>query len=1052
MNREELHQRFQEIFGKLNPEQQEAVQTVYGPVMVIAGPGTGKTQILSARIGHLLLETDYLPDNILCLTYTDAGRIAMRKRLQDMIGADAYRVAIHTFHSFCSQIISDNPSFFNKPALDPVSELERVEILKDLIDKLENDNPLKRFKSRPYLEVKNLIYFISSMKREGWTKAYMLQAIEEHIESLPEQDGFVYKRKTTDKKTGKVYVKGDLNEKKIATEVARFDKTKAAIHLFDDYQVEMDKRNRFDFDDMINWVLAAFKKDADFLADFKEQYQFVLVDEFQDTSGTQNALINALVEDEDQPNIFVVGDDDQSIYRFQGANIQNIYDFKDRYTKNLKEVVLARNYRSSPAILESAKHLIKNNSKRLALSDSLYQKELISSHEEISKITAEPKIQFYANPFQEWVGVAEEIQRLIESGEEANEIAVIYRVHRLGDEFLAYLKHKNIPYYVKRKENLFEIPLAKKILQILSYIASEREVLGSGERLLFEILHSDLYQVPAHEIVRINARMDADEEIPRWDKKMRVYLKDCLEKKDQSFSAELTELATKLESWIKKSYNVPLLELVELILREGNFLQFALKDGDKLWHMEVLRAVMDYAKEEMHRNQNHSIESFVNTIDTMQDQDLNISLNRIYGNDQGVNMLSAHGAKGLEFKHVFMVHTTSQEWESKRAPSSGYKIPVGRSTDTDDLNKNEDLRRLFYVAVTRAKINLYISWPQTNMDGKALAASQFIAEITDGTKYKAQKIEFSEEVMERYLEIYLFANKQPVIETAERDFIEHQLKNFTLSPTALNNFINCPLRFYYSNVVKVPAGRNEYMAFGSAIHHALEHCFKKMQDHPEQEFPPLEEVLKDYDWYLHRNKEAFSPEALKRRAVYGAKILTDYYTENVDSWNKVVSIEKRYKNIVIDHVPLNGMIDKIEFDGKDAVVLDYKTGKSEAREIKKKVSPPTEDEPQGSDYWRQAMFYKLLVDNDPFKDWTVKECIFQFVEPDKAGKYHLEKIVPTPEYVKMVREQIKEVWNKIQNHDFYKGCGEEHCDYCNFVKESNRYVELVPLEEEENAD
>src|ERR1041384_7509690 len=166
---EKLEKKFKEEYDKLNPEQRKAVDTIEGPVMVIAGPGTGKTQILSARIGKILMETDTSPENILCLTYTDAGVVAMRKRVQDFIGADAYKVNIYTFHAFCNDVIQDNLSLFEKSSMDPISDLERIELFRQLIDAFPKDHPLKRYKGDVYYETANLQSLFSTMKREGWS-------------------------------------------------------------------------------------------------------------------------------------------------------------------------------------------------------------------------------------------------------------------------------------------------------------------------------------------------------------------------------------------------------------------------------------------------------------------------------------------------------------------------------------------------------------------------------------------------------------------------------------------------------------------------------------------------------------------------------------------------------------------------------------------------------------------------------------------------------------------------------------------------------------------
>ena len=160
--------------------------------MVIAGPGTGKTQILASRIGKILLETDALPENILCLTYTDAGVVAMRKRLLQFIGPDAYKVNIYTFHAFCNDVIQENLHLFEKTALDPISDLEKIELFKELIDSFPKNHPLKRYRGDVYFEVNILESLFSTIKQEGWSVPFINQRIDEYIESIPTREEFVY--------------------------------------------------------------------------------------------------------------------------------------------------------------------------------------------------------------------------------------------------------------------------------------------------------------------------------------------------------------------------------------------------------------------------------------------------------------------------------------------------------------------------------------------------------------------------------------------------------------------------------------------------------------------------------------------------------------------------------------------------------------------------------------------------------------------------------------------------------------------------------------------
>lgn len=242
--KEKLEKKFAEEYNRLNDQQRIAVDTIEGPVMVIAGPGTGKTQVLSSRIGKILLETDTMPQNILCLTYTDAGVVAMKKRLVSLIGPEAYKVNIHTFHSFCNLVIQENIQLFNKKELEPLSDLERVQFLKKLIDEFDSENPLKRFKGEVYYDLGNLKNLFSAIKREGWEIEWLLKKIDEYItEIIPETDSFYNKR---EKKKG-----NHVLTQKGKEETERMEKLKAAVTSFAAYQRILDENHRYDYDDMI---------------------------------------------------------------------------------------------------------------------------------------------------------------------------------------------------------------------------------------------------------------------------------------------------------------------------------------------------------------------------------------------------------------------------------------------------------------------------------------------------------------------------------------------------------------------------------------------------------------------------------------------------------------------------------------------------------------------------------------------------------------------------------------------------------------------------------
>ena len=278
-------------------------------------------------------------------------------------------------------------------------------------------------------------------------------------------------------------------------------------------------------------------------------------------------------------------------------------------------------------------------------------------------------------------------------------------------------------------------------------------------------------------------------------------------------------------------------------------------------------------------------------------------------------------------------------------------------------------------------------------------------------------------------------------------FIGALLDKFTMNVTALNNYLDCPLGFYFKNLIRIPSPKNEATEFGSAVHYALEQLFRKMQESGKETFPSKEEFISDFVWYMQRHRESFTKEQYNRRMEYGQEVLSNYYNHSINSFNKIVAIERNISKVLVKGVPLKGKLDKLEFDGKAVNVVDYKTG--DIDKAKEKMKGPSDKEPNGGDYWRQAVFYKILVDNYELKDWKVVSTEFDFVEPNKKKEYKKEKIVITPADIETVTQQITTVWSKIQNREFYIGCGKEDCHWCNFVKTNNMAISLHELEEEE---
>jgi DNA helicase II / ATP-dependent DNA helicase PcrA len=1041
--REILQKKFTEEYQKLNNEQRRAVDTIEGPVMVIAGPGTGKTQILAARIGKILLDTDAFPENILCLTYTDAGTIAMRKRLQQFIGADAYKVNIYTFHAFCNDVIQDNLNLFEKNSLDAVSELESIELFKQLIDAFPKNHPLKRYRGDVYYEINNLRSLFSSMKREGWTADLINGRIDAYINDLPNRDEYIAKRKV------KEFNKGDVRTDKIEEEKEKMEKLRAAVNEFANFQNLMRKRNRYDFDDMINWVITVFEENKNILANYQEKFQYLLVDEYQDTSGTQNKLVHLLINYWDKPNVFVVGDDDQSIYRFQGANVENMLEFANRYTKDLMTVVLTGNYRSTQPILDISKTLINRNDERLVKQIDGLSKELISSNKQINQLTNKPILHEYNSAKDEMADITNRVSELIKQNIEPGRIAVIYKENKYGEELATYFRLKNIPFYSKRSIDVLVHPFTNKIVQLLRYLNSEHDIPYGGDELLFEILHYDFYSIPPIEIAKLTVEVNKLKYNGELTS-IRKLLSDKANKPaqnlfDTGIQEGLKNFSFMIEKLIADVPNITLQELFEHIIQNAGVLNYIMQSDDKISLMQLLTALFDFIKDETGRNPLLDLKELISIFDLMEKEGIALAMNKLAGTDKGVNLLTTHGSKGLEFEYVFIAGANSSFWEKKRKPGGGYKFPdtmfASQPTPADD----EELRRLFYVALTRAEKHLYISYAKFRNDGKELEPSMFIAEILEEHDLPVEKIILTEEQQMEF-ELLHFTAQAPEIEQAEEDFITSILEKFVMNVTALSAYLNCPLGFYYKNLIRIPSGKSESLEFGSAIHHALEKLFRKMQDGKKETFPPKEEMIADFNWYMHKHRENFTKEAFERRMEYGDEVLRNYYDKYINGWNKVVAVERNIRGITVNGVPLKGKLDKLEFNGKEVNVVDYKSGNID--NAIPKMKPPSDKDPNGGDYWRQAVFYKILVDNYEQKDWKVISTEFDFIEPDKKGEYRKEKIVINPQDMETVKQQLTDVWHKIQARDFYTGCGKADCHWCNFVKNNKLAVALHDLEEE----
>lgn len=1049
---QQYHENFQKILDGLNPSQQEAVEAIEGPVLVIAGPGTGKTHILAARIGKILLETDSQPHNILCLTFTEAGVRSMRQRLIEFIGPEAHKLHIHTFHSFCNKIIRENLEHFGRKELEPISDLERVELLRSLIEELPLNHQLKQGRGQDvYYYIGHISNLFATMKSENWTPEIVSQKIDDYLRDLPLRDEFIYKRNSKD------YKRGDLKKAQFEKESQKVEILRAAANLFPAFLEKMTAWQRYDFQDMVLWVLDAFAKNKALLRNYQEQYLYFLVDEFQDTNGAQNEILQNLISFWENPNVFIVGDDDQSIYEFQGARLKNLTDYFDQFRKDMKLVILKDNYRSSQTILDAARDLIGHNQIRVTskLQELGLNKVLTARNADFANLAVKPIITKYPFRFHEIADIVAQIEQMKNEGFPLDEVAVIYAKHKQSHDLIEFFKKKNIPFNTRRKVNILDLHLIDQVRNIMQYLLAESVSPFSGEHQLYKILHFPFWEIEFDDLARISLFF-AKKKISLSGKDAKQYYWRETIGRDltlQTIGVENMEAilnASKVLRGLRKALNtLSLPHLIERILNTTGAMSWAIAQPDKAWHIQVLHSFLNFIKTEAARNPRIDLNRILEIFDNMDDSRLSLELQQIAQTEAGVNLLTAHGSKGLEFQRVFILDATKDMWEpSTRTANYKFKLP-----DTITFSGAEDemeaRRRLFYVAMTRAKEQLHISYSLQNNKSKDLSRAAFLDEILQQehlTKVIEKQLPQAQ-ILEA--QTTLLSEQEIVkIESPNPAIIKELLADFRMSISALNNYLYCPVGFFYENILRVPSVQREAASYGTAIHETLEKLFAKMLTSKTKQFPKTQEVIKDFEFEMERWRGFFSIKSYDKFLRRGKFHLKEFYRKHHKAWRKAVKLEYRISNAEIDGVPVVGVIDRIEFlENQQVHIVDYKTSKPKPDHLRK----ITAKNKTGGNYWRQLIFYKLLFENYKNTERQVASAEIAYIEPDKSGDYPNPKFKFSAKEVDDVRALIKDSYAKIMNQEFYEGCSKPECNWCNFVRNQST-PETFSLEEIENLD
>lgn len=982
---------FIDQYKKLNPQQKEAVDTIEGPVMVVAGPGTGKTQILTLRIANILLKTQVNPENILALTFSESAALQMRQRLLQIIGSSAYRVEISTFHSFANSIIQSHPEEFeNLIVSESISEDEQILYVEKIIE--SEDLKILRPWGEPLFYVKDILSAISDLKKEGIDPQQLSQVLK-------------YQKQDFENITDLYHEKGAHKGKmksKYEQKIKDMEKLDEFIKVYSSYTNSLLKNKKYDFNDMLVETVKVLEKNKSLLLLQQEKYQYLLVDEHQDTNASQNRLIELLASFYEVPNLFVVGDEKQAIYRFQGASIENFLYFKKKYPQAVF-INLTQNYRSHQIILDASVSFISKNISSNILTQDLKLFAAAALEKEKIKIA---KIEDY---FGEFEFVALEIEELIKSGVDPSEIAVLARRNFELSELAGFLKRKQIQYIIDADLDILSDLWIRKLIMILESVFD----FGNEEKFV-RILNIDVLGIDPVSVYKLIKTASSE----------RVTVFEVLERSEKTFE-KINSFYKIFKGWVTLSKNIQFDDLFIKILNESEIRNGLLNSPERNEILTKFITLFETIKEKIYKNPDYSIGDFLRKLELAKKHKLHIKAKSNTTLKNGVRLFTVHKAKGQEYEYVFIIQCIAGRWGSLRKRGEKIKIPwqfLGEKVKSIvEFEEIEDERRLFFVGLTRAKKDVILTYSEFSVDGKEQLPSQFLTEIEPNLTEALDTEKFNKEFLDKK-DILFDEPVKKIDQIQEADFFRKLFLEKGLNVSSLDNFLDCPWKYFFVNLISMPATRNKFQLFGTAVHSSLESLIKKRKI----EKSPKDFLLKSLEWNL--NQQGLSDKDFKEYLQKGKKALEGFYDNIFINFPDRIQSELNIKGIKISEIlTLNGRIDMLEETKEgEFVVHDFKTGRPKSR-----AEMDGSKDDSKSYYFRQLTFYKILLDK--YKDGLMKTKagVIDFVEPDSKNRFISEKFEIADVDVENLLNNLEVVSKQIYDLTFWnETCGKKSCEWC----------------------
>jgi len=963
--------------SSLNEEQKQAVEYNKGPLLIIAGAGTGKTHVIAEKIKYLIKKNLAKPEQILALTFTNKAAFEMEERVDRAIPYGYFQMWISTFHSFADQILKIEASHIGlNPDYRLLTEAESVIFLRQ-----------------------NLFLFDLKYFRPLGNPNKFIQAILKHFSRLKDEDispNEYIKWISTIKKIDNI----DLQEKAKYLELA---------NAYQKYQQLKIREGLMDFSDQIFYLLILFRQRDNILKKYRSQFRYVLVDEFQDTNIAQYSLLKLICPAKINPMLTLVGDDSQSIYKFRGASVSNILSFMKDYPQ-ARQITLRKNYRSNQTILDHAYKLIKHNDP-----DTLESKLGISKNLIAQKENDKQAINFYlADKIEDEADyVANQIIRL-NKHYQFSDFALLFRANNHADAFVRTFLRKGLPYQFLGPGMLLKQPEVKDFVAYLKFLSNLEDSVS-----LYRVLTMTVFDIDAADLSFLLS----------FAKKTNLTLfqtiEVCLFSENHS-RREKFSAYKKYQPWLKEETKKKLISVYNMITRHLSFLKKETA-GQILYHFledtSYLVKLVSYQSEKEEKialnvskffeklktfetdHRDASVFAVVDFIEmSMELGESPIVAQTDISSYNAVNLLTVHSAKGLEFPVVFLVNLTRGRFPTYERDDP---IPIPLSLIKEILPEGdfhlEEERRLFYVGLTRAKDKVYLSASKYYGEGKReRRISPFVIETLGEDLIKKTQIL----KLEEKAQLSIFDFKKTEEKIIKNNFF---LDNFSF--TQLETYERCPLQYKYQHILKIPTISSAPLSFGNTIHKTLQKFYYEFINNKKIKADRLLQIFHQ-EWIPLGYASKIHQERMKKE---GEKMLRRYFKKFHHLNIKIIDIEKVFKIKIANNIFITGKIDRIDLKNKDEIeIIDYKTGKKpDSKELQKSL---------------QLSIYILAASNQGLYQKKLNKIVLTFYYLQETEKISLKK---TEKEIIAVKEKIIETVNKIRQNEFFPRAG-SWCDFCAF--------------------